>query len=61
MLNWLYTCYSMSDTKEKYRPSIQDRIAERVREIIAPVDEWLDRLITMPDRFNPEETIAGII
>ena len=70
MLNWLYTCYSMSDTKEKYRPSIQDRIAERVREIIAPVDEWLDRLITMPDRFNPEtydllehfkkEKVAGV-
>lgn len=54
MLNWLYSCYSMSDTQEKYRPSIQERIAERVREIVAPVEEWLDRLITMPDRFNPE-------
>lgn len=44
----------MSDTQQKHRPSIQDRIAERVREIMSPVDEWLDRLITMPDRFNPE-------
>ena len=54
MLKWLYSCYSMSDTAEKYRPSIQERIAERVREIVVPVEDWLDRLITMPDRFNPE-------
>jgi hypothetical protein len=44
----------MSDTIEKYRPSIQDRIAERVREIVVPIEDWLERLITMPDRFNPE-------
>jgi hypothetical protein len=44
----------MSDTAEKYRPSIQDRIAERVREIVGPIEDWLERLITMPDRFNPE-------
>jgi hypothetical protein len=44
----------MSDTAEKYRPSIQDRIAERVREIVVPIEDWLERLITMPDRFNPE-------
>jgi len=54
MLKWLYSCYSMSDTTEKYRPSIQDRIAERVREIVVPIEDWLERLITMPDRFNPE-------
>ena len=54
MLKWLYSCYSMSDTIEKYRPSIQDRIAERVREIVVPIEDWLERLITMPDRFNPE-------
>ena len=54
MLKWLYSCYSMSDTAEKYRPSIQERIAERVREIIVPIEDWLERLITMPDRFNPE-------
>ena len=54
MLKWLYSCYSMSDTAEKYRPSIQDRIAERVREIVVPIEDWLERLITMPDRFNPE-------
>ena len=54
MLKWLYSCYSMSDTAEKYRPSIQDRIAERVREIVGPIEDWLERLITMPDRFNPE-------
>jgi hypothetical protein len=44
----------MSDTVEKYRPSIQERIAERVREIVVPIEDWLERLITMPDRFNPE-------
>jgi hypothetical protein len=44
----------MSDTAEKYRPSIQERIAERVREIVVPIEDWLERLITMPDRFNPE-------
>jgi hypothetical protein len=44
----------MSDTIEKYRPSIQERIAERVREIVVPIEDWLERLITMPDRFNPE-------
>lgn len=54
MLKWLYSCYSMSDTAEKYRPSIQERIAERVREIVVPIEDWLERLITMPDRFNPE-------
>ena len=54
MLKWLYSCYSMSDTAEKYRPSIQERIAERVREIVGPIEDWLERLITMPDRFNPE-------
>ena len=54
MLKWLYSCYSMSDTIEKYRPNIQDRIAERVREIVVPIEDWLERLITMPDRFNPE-------
>ncbi len=54
MLKWLYSCYSMSDTVEKYRPSIQERIAERVREIVVPIEDWLERLITMPDRFNPE-------
>jgi len=54
MFKWLYSCYSMSDTTEKYRPSIQERIAERVREIVVPIEDWLERLITMPDRFNPE-------
>lgn len=54
MLKWLYSCYSMSDTAEKYRPSIQERIAERVREIVVPIEDWLERLITMPDRFNPD-------
>lgn len=54
MLKWLYSCYSMSDTVEKYRPSIQERIAERVREIVVPIEDWLERLLTMPDRFNPE-------
>lgn len=44
----------MNDTTIKYSPSIQDRIAQRVREIVIPLDDWLDRLITMPDRFNPE-------
>lgn len=54
MLKWLYSCYSMSDTEKKYRPSIQEKIAERVREIVVPIEDWLERLITMPDRFNPE-------
>lgn len=54
MLKWLYTYYSMNDTPIRYTPSIQDRIAQRVREIVLPLDDWLDRLITMPDRFNPE-------
>ncbi len=54
MLNWLYSCYSMSDTQQTHRPSIQERIAERVREIVIPIEDWLERLITMPDRFNPE-------
>ena len=36
------------------KPSIQERIASRVNEILDPVEVWLDRYNNNPDRFNPE-------
>ena len=36
------------------KPTIQERIASRVNEILDPVEVWLDRYNNNPDRFNPE-------
>ena len=36
------------------KPTIQERIASRVTEILDPVEVWLDRYNNNPDRFNPE-------
>tara|TARA_A100001037_G_scaffold40396_1_gene31462 strand:+ start:6317 stop:7159 length:843 start_codon:yes stop_codon:yes gene_type:complete len=36
------------------KPTIQERIASRVNEILDPVEAWLDRYNNNPDRFNPE-------
>jgi len=34
--------------------TIQQRIESKCHQIMEPVEIWLDRLISMPDRFNPE-------
>lgn len=39
------------DTQNKI--SIQKRIELKCNEIMQPVEAWLDRLVSMPDRFNP--------
>ena len=36
------------------KPTIQERIASRVTEILDPVEVWLDRYNNNPDRFKPE-------
>ena len=36
------------------KPTIQERIASRVNEILDPVEVWLDRYNNNPERFNPE-------
>ncbi len=36
------------------KPTIQERIASRVNEILDPVEVWLDRYNNNPDRFNPD-------
>ena len=36
------------------KPTIQERIASRVTEILDPVEVWLDRYNNNPERFNPE-------
>ena len=43
----------MSDQTEN-KITIQQRIAQKCNQIMEPVENWLDRLIIMPDRFNPE-------
>lgn len=49
----LYTDAVMSeDTTNKI--TIQQRITQKCNQIMEPVEAWLDRIITMPDRFNPE-------
>ena len=42
------------DKTEIKKPTIQERIASRVNEILDPVEVWLDRYNNNPDRFNPE-------
>ena len=36
------------------KPTIQERRASRVNEILDPVEVWLDRYNNNPERFNPE-------
>ena len=36
------------------KPTIQERIATRVNEILDPVEVWLDRYNNNPERFNPD-------
>lgn len=43
----------MSETTEQ-KITIQQRLVQKCNQILEPVDAWLERLITMPDRFNPD-------
>jgi len=45
----------MEETQEIKRPTIQERIKKRVHEILEPIEDWLDRYLTHPDKFNPDK------
>jgi hypothetical protein len=45
----------MEETQEIKRPTIQERIHKRVQEILEPIEDWLDRYLTHPDKFNPDK------
>lgn len=45
----------MEKTLEIKRPTIQERIKKRVHEILEPIEDWLDRYLTHPDKFNPDK------
>ena len=37
------------------KPTIQERIQKRVHEILEPIEIWLDRYVTAPEKFNPDK------
>ena len=37
------------------KPTIQERIQKRVHEILEPIEIWLDRYVTSPEKFNPDK------
>ena len=37
------------------KPTIQERIQKRVHEILEPIEIWLDRYVTTPEKFNPDK------
>ncbi len=37
------------------KPTIQERIQKRVLEILEPIEIWLDRYVTAPEKFNPDK------
>ena len=45
----------MEETQEIKKPTIQQRIQKRVHEILEPIETWLDRYVTHPDKFNPDK------
>lgn len=44
----------MENTEIK-KPTIQERIQKRVIEILEPIEVWLDRYVTHPEKFNPDK------
>ena len=44
----------MENTEIK-KPTIQERIQKRVHEILEPIEIWLDRYVTTPEKFNPDK------
>ena len=45
----------MEEIQEIKKPTIQERIQKRVHEILEPIEIWLDRYVTHPDKFNPDK------
>jgi hypothetical protein len=45
----------MEEIQEIKKPTIQERIQKRVHEIIEPIEIWLDRYVTAPEKFNPDK------
>ena len=43
------------ENKEIKKPTIQERIQKRVHEILEPIEIWLDRYVTAPEKFNPDK------
>ena len=37
------------------KPTIKERIQKRVHEILEPIEIWLDRYVTAPEKFNPDK------
>jgi len=46
------TAENKQQTKEVYQPTIQERIQEQVTEILGPVNQWLEELVTDPKSFK---------
>lgn len=45
----------MEEIQEIKKPTIQERIQKRVHEILEPIEIWLDRYVTSPEKFNPDK------
>ena len=45
----------MEEIQEIKKPTIQERIQKRVHEILEPIEIWLDRYVTAPEKFNPDK------
>lgn len=45
----------MEQIQEIKKPTIQERIQKRVHEILEPIEIWLDRYVTAPEKFNPDK------
>ena len=44
----------MTTKTDDNKVSIQERVAQRVGQISQPIEQWLDRLVAKPEKFNPE-------